>query len=134
MRIVGFNTDHQKIMKEFMDKREPVQPARRGTDMEIMFKGTTKLKPSPKKFDISTFHFGDEGPAEISLAQLYYNRVTVNIKVLSSTDSIDVSGGRKEKQEEKVADKSGVCIVTLWAENIGKLDNNKSYTLKSFLV
>ena len=144
MRIVGFNTDHQKIMREFMDKREPVQltdcqvkPARRGTDMEIMFKGTTKLKPSPKKFDISTFHFGDEGPAEINLAQLHsfkdYDRITVNIKVLSSTDSIDVSGGRK-KQEVKVADKSEVCMVTLWAENIGKLDDNQSYTLKSFLV
>ena len=41
-----------------------IKPARRGTDMEIMFKATTKLKPSPMKFDVSTFHFGDEGPAE----------------------------------------------------------------------
>ena len=66
-----------------------IKPARRGNDMEIMFKGTTKLQPSPKKFDISTFHFGDGGPAEISLAQLQsfndYDRVTVNIKVLTTT-------------------------------------------------
>lgn len=144
MRIVGFNADHQKVMKEFMNKKEPVQltdcqikPARRGSDMEIMFKGTTKLHPSPKKFDISTFHFGGDGPAEINLAQLQsfndYDRVTVNIKVLTATNPTEVSTGKK-KQEVTVADSSGVCIVTLWEENIGKLDQNQSYTLKSFLV
>ena len=144
IRIVGFNADHQKFMKDFMNKREPVQltdcqikPARRGNDMEIMFKGTTKLQPPPKKFDISTFYFSDEGPAEISVAQLEsfndYDRVTVNIKVMTTINPTEVSGG-KTKQEVTVADSSGVCIVTLWEQNIGKLEKNQSYTLKSFLV
>ena len=31
VRMVGFNASHQKMMKEFMDKREPVQL----TDCEI---------------------------------------------------------------------------------------------------
>ena len=99
--------------------------------MEIMIKGTTKLK------EMSAFHFGDEGLAEITIAQLHsyneYDRVTANIKVLTSTDPIEASTGKK-KQGVEVADISGVGIVTLWEANIGKLCNNQSYKLKSFLV
>ena len=127
-----------------MNKKEPVQltdcqikPARHGNDMEIMFKGTTKLHPSPKKFDTSTFHFGGEGPAEIDLAQLQsfnnYDRVTVNIKILTITSPTEVSTGKK-KQEVTVAESTGVSIVTLWEENIGKLHQDQCYMLKSFLV
>lgn len=57
----------------------------------------------------------------------------MNVKVLTITNPTEVSTGKKI-QEVTVADSTGVCIVTLWEENIEKLHQDQCYTLKSFLV
>ena len=144
LRLVGFNASQQKTIKEFMNSKTSIQfsdcqikQARRGSKMEVMLKGSTQVKVSPKKFDPSAFNFDDYDSMEIKLSNLnstnVFDRVTVSVKVLACTNALDVSGG-KTKQDITVADNTGVCKVTLWEENIGILDTNASYMLKNFLV
>lgn len=58
--LVGFNSAQQRNIKQFVDSKEALQlsdceikQARRGSNMEIMLKGTTEIKASPRKFKIS---------------------------------------------------------------------------------
>ena len=87
MRLVGFNPSQQKVMKEFMDAKSPIQlsdcqlkEARRGNQMEVLLKGSTKLNASPRKFAIPPLQFEDDNPKEISLDHLapidVFERVT----------------------------------------------------------
>jgi len=56
IRLVGFNSKQQKLMEDFMSKRQPIQlsdckikQARRGDKMEILLKANTSIGDSPKK-------------------------------------------------------------------------------------
>ena len=144
IRLIGFNSSQQKTMKQLMENKEAVQlqdceikQARRGDKMEVMLKGSTQVLKSPKKFDVSNLDFKDDGPVSISLAHIdsynIFDRVTVNVKILSCADPISVSGG-KRKQDLKVADNSAACKVVLWEEHIGSLAENASCTLYNFVV
>ena len=86
---------------------------------------------------MSNLDFKDDGPVSISLAHIdsynIFDRVTVNVKILSCADPISVSGG-KRKQDLKVADNSAACKVILWEEHIGSLAENASCTLYNFVV
>ena len=55
------------------------------------------------------------------------------VKVLTSTEAIDVTGGKK-KQDVLVADHSGTCKVVLWENNIGILKQDECYKLQNFVV
>ena len=51
--------------------------------MEIMLKGSTQIKVSPRKFEISKIDL-DDTPSQVELAAVdslnLYDRVTVNVK------------------------------------------------------
>ena len=105
--------------------------------MEVLLKGSTKLNASPRKFAIPPLEFEDDNPKEISLDHLasidVFERVTAMVKVLTSTEAIDVTGGKK-KQDVLVADHSGTCKVVLWENNIGILKQDECYKLQNFVV
>ena len=50
-----------------------------------------------------------------------------------SEDVVEVST-EKQKQDVKVGHESGVGLVILWEENVGELEDQKSYILKKFSV
>ena len=52
------------------------------------------------------------------------------LKVLSTTDPIYVSGGKKKQD----IDHSGTSKVTLWEQYVDSLRQDGSYTLKNFVV
>ena len=105
--------------------------------MEVLLKGSTKLNASPRKFAIPPLEFEDDNPKEISLDHLasidVFERVTAMVKVLTSTEAIDVTGGKK-KQDVLVADHSGTCKVVLWENNIGILKQDECYKIQNFVV
>ena len=60
LRVVGFNPGQQKTIKQFMHTKETLQltdctvkQACRGNSMEILLKGNTEIKESPKIFKFS---------------------------------------------------------------------------------
>ena len=84
-----------------------VKQARRGTKMEVMLKGSTKIADSPKKFNIPSADFEDDPlppPVNQCVRQNY-------VKV---TECINV--GDKHKQDVTVADTTATATVTLWEE------------------
>ena len=144
VRMIGFNQSQQKVMKQLMDDKQAVQlqdceikQARWGEKMEIMLKGSTQVLKSPNKFDVSSLDFKDDGPVRFKIADIdsynVFDRVSVNVKVISCSDPISVSGS-KRKQDLKVADASGVCKVVLWEEHIGQLEKNACCTLYNLVV
>lgn len=99
-------------------------------------KGATKILPSTKQFDVSPLEYNQDKPNEIMLSAISdlptHTIVTAQVKIASC--STPVSHGTKNKQDAQICDKSGVSVVQLWEENIGILDEGKSYTLKAFRV
>ena len=69
--------------------------------MEILLKGNTEIKESPKKFMFSKLDLDDETPSNIKLADLdsrsVYDRVSVTVKVLKCSDPVHVPMTRKNR-------------------------------------
>ena len=65
VRFVGLASKYQKMLQDFLEKKEPVKvhncqikKSNRDSDiLELLVKGATKIVPSPKKFDVSIVEF-----------------------------------------------------------------------------
>ncbi len=65
IRFVGFASSQQKLLQQFLEKRESVEVrncqikiSNRDSDkLELLVKGATKIYPSSKKFDVSAVEF-----------------------------------------------------------------------------
>ena len=106
---MGFNLGQQKTIKQFLNSKEALQfdeceikQARRGSNMEIMLKGTTQIKVSPRKFEVSKTDLDDDTPSEVELANIdslnVYNRVTVNVKFVKCSDEINIANDKKKQE------------------------------------
>ena len=62
-----------------------------------------------------------------------YDRVSVTVKVLKCSDPVHVSNDKK-KQDITIADLSDVSRITLWEENISKVQAGMSYNIHNFIV
>ena len=105
--------------------------------MEIQLKDTTILMKSPKIFDFSAIDFDTDAGIAINLGELedmsLYQKVTADVKVLVVDEPVTFSSG-VTKQDVTVADRHAVGKVLLWEENVGKLQQQGSYTLKDFVI
>ena len=105
--------------------------------MEIMLKGQTTISESVKEFNMAAIDFKDDSPSVVTLSKLdslnVWDRVSIDVKVLTVMDPVSVSGGKK-KQDVVAADSTGVGKVTVWEESIGTLTEQCSYSLKNFIV
>ena len=77
LRLVGFSTKQQKLMEDFMAKKQPIEltdcevkRARRGDQMELLLKTTTAIHGSPKKIEVLSADFEDDKPRVIMLEGL----------------------------------------------------------------
>ena len=145
-RFVGFSSSQRRLLSEFMERRKTVsiqdcqaKLARRGDKIELLLKGSTKIKASSKTFDIpwQEFDLMEPPTREISLSEIQtaevYERVTAAVKVQMVTDP--VVAGDKKKQEVYIADHSTAnAVVQLWEEDIGMMAEGISYKLSGFLV
>ena len=140
-RLVGFELSHRQELSDFMEKKVPIKVddceikhAFRGSKMEIVLKGTTKITQSPKKFEVDPTEFDEKIPVNLKdLADFsVYDRVTVLVKVHTVFDQVDA--GKFKKQDVLVVDNTGTTTVTLWENNIGDLQEDSSYCLESFVV
>ena len=145
LRFVGFSTSQQKQLSELKEKKQSVEiqncqikkSIRDSDKLEVLLKGTTKIVTSPKKFDVSPLEYDQDKPKEIIILSAIKDIPThtiITAKVKVANCSTPVSRGTKQKQNVTIADQSGTSIVQLWEENIGKLEEQKSYILKAFRV
>lgn len=144
LRFVGFASSHQKMLKEFLEKRESVEirncqikRSNRDSDkLELLVKGATKIHPSPKKFDVAEIEFHSTEATKITLDQVndtqVHTIIDVDVKVLSCGEPITL--GTRQKQDIKVGDATGSALVQLWEQNIGLLVEQQSYQLKQFRI
>ena len=146
LRIVGFQGGQHKAIKDFLTKKTPlrledcqIKPGRRESKMEIQLKDTTILMKSPKTFDFSAIDFDTDAGIAINLGELedmsLYQKVTANVKVLVVDEPVTFSSG-VTKQDVTVADRHAVgkVLLHMWEENVGKLQQQGSYTLKDFVI
>ena len=97
-------------------------------------KGNTEVLESAERFAL-----GEDASRSnmTTLAQVKdmetFDRVTVKCKVKLVKDVVEVFT-EKQKQDVKVGHESEVGLVILWEENVGKLEDQKSYILKRYSV
>ena len=143
-RLVGFSSSQRTKLQNYSDAKKPlflddceIKNALRGIGMDVIMKSSTKISPSPKKFNIPAVEFGaaDE-PKSITLDKIdemdIYQRVSVTVKVLQvGAENIL---GNKKMQEVTISDATSTAIVTLWEDHIGQLEKGASYYLTGFTI
>lgn len=129
MRLVGFATLHQRALQDFLESQNAVEirncqikkSNRDSEKMEIVMKGATKICPSSKEFDISAIEFANNEATEITLDKLKeiepLTIINTNVHVVSCREAVTL--GTRQRQELKVCDGTGWCLMQLWEENIG---------------
>ena len=141
-RVVGFKESQQERLKEAMEKQETigfgdcqVKKAKRGFDaMEVLLKRTTSIGPSPKKFKVDRTRDEEKViPLEEVKVLEEFEKVAVRTKVLKVSAPTTVSTG-KRVQDVILGDSTGSMRCTLWEEDIGQLEEGKSYHLQRFTV
>ena len=79
----------------------------------------------------------DSDTVVVDVAKLHelalYQPVTVKVKAVCVGDCVEVSGGKK-KQDLVVADATGHCRVTIWEEEIGKVEEDVCYRMQGMMV
>ena len=105
LRMVGFLPAQQKKLDDFCAKKKmvtikncEVKASRQCSDqMEIVLKSSTEISASFRELDPSVFNAFEVVPTEITLKEMSslnnYQKVVVNVKVLTTMESIHVLGG-----------------------------------------
>ena len=140
-RVVGFSSSQQRVLSEFMENKQAVmiqdsqaKLAHRGDKIELLLKGSTKIKASQKRLDIPWQEFDMNEPpsrgiilSEVPTAEIY-ERINVAVKVYLVTEP--VIAGDKKKQDVYVADHTAANnVVQLWENDIGTMAEGVSYKL-----
>lgn len=144
MRMVGFEKAQNDKLTTYYEQKLPitledcqVQKSHfSGGSLEILLKRSTKFLTSPKNIDNTTIPVLVPMPT-VSLGDLAdieeYQHVSVAAKVLRVDNQIEVKPGLYN-QDSTIADSTGTARLTLWQENINKLEEKKSYELKNLIV
>ena len=143
VRLVGFSPNHQRTHSNYKQLKRSIQLddceiklSRQSHAMEVILKKVTKITESSKEIDAPEVDIAEETMSTnlINLTNLQnFQKVVVRIKVLDVSDVVMVTGG-KRKKDVVVADHSATSKVTLWEEDIDKLEEEQSHTLTNFVV
>ena len=105
--------------------------------MEVLLTQSTIILTSPRRQDNILPLPHPLSSDTITLEQLpdiqNYQHVSVMIKVLRISEKQEVKA-ELEKQDITISDATGTARLTLWQENIGKLDVDDSYEIKDLIV
>ena len=137
IRIVGFDGTQRNKLASFDDKK-PVQISNcevkkslSKDDCEVVVKNYTGLQLSPTRYDISNIE--NIGTTNASLSDLSkmnrYDWVNVTVKVMKLND-VEVVGNGKCI----ISDSIGSCLLTIWENDIGKIEEGNSYQLSRLFV
>ena len=135
IRIVGFDgTQHNKLAS-FVDDKKPsnceVKKSLSKDDCEVVVKSYTGLQLSPTHYDISNIE--NVGTTNASLSDLSkmnrYDWVNVTVKVMKLND-LEVVGNGKHI----ISDSTGSCLLTIWEDDIGKIEEGNSYQLSRLFI
>ena len=99
-----------------------------------MLKSGSQIRESPRKIDVPSLMIETEA-LNITLDTLQkelFQKVTVSIKVYEVKDPTTISD--KSMQDVFIADKSSTARVALWEDNVGIMQQGRSYTLKNFVA
>ena len=125
-RLVGFHGMQQQKLNEYHQKNIPVEiancevkPARQGEGYEVIMKGSTQIKQSPKKLDVASL-MADIAPASKAVTLLALEEVTVDVKVVELKDETEVGG--RAKRDVSVADGSGTARVSVWEGYVNAME------------
>lgn len=138
--IVGFDVASQEKLSSYHLKQEPVLldsciiKKSRSDDLEILVNKTTVVTQSPKKFDVKVI------PAEITKETDIINienmadgtKVTLNVSVVYLAPVRAVSTGTV--QDVTISDSSGSINLSVWGENVEKLEIGKQYKLTDVYI
>ena len=138
VRIVGFDTTQQKELAAKMNSKKPVQlhncsiqKQYRAEDMEVVVRGSTQISTSPRKYDKLA------RPLQVLVKEVHdvsdMKRISMVVKVVNVGDREQV---KQElfKQDVMVADETDYIRLTLWQEDIDKLQDGNSYLLQNVIV
>ena len=142
IRLVGFDAFQLRKLQDYQQKKLPVQlincevkASRYGEGYDVMLKSSSQIRESPRKIDVQSLLIETEA-LNITLDTLQqkelFQKVTVSIKVYEVKDPITISD--KSMQDVFIADKSSTARVALWEDNVGSMEQGRSYTLKNFVV
>ncbi len=145
MRLFGFDGADgvRRKLAEFEEKKEAVvltkcevKRLRQENNLEIYVGKCTGVEKSEKSFDVTGLADMKFGKT-VELSELgnldQFQRVTVAVKAIRVDKAIEVTGGKK-KQDVVVGDGSGTARATIWEDEIGKIEEGKSYRLCGMLV
>ena len=141
-RIVGFDKTQRDTLDHFQRKGIPVtikncvvQLSKFSNRYEVVLKGYTNIEQSAAHFQVK--NFDTLGSKCIPLSDLpskqEYDRVTVKVKVIDVRDPEKV-GKDKTKQDVSISDATGVATLTIWEDDINKLEPEESYQMNRLCV
>lgn len=128
--VVGFSPYQRKRAQQLCVDRKAVllkdchlkESIRELDKLDLVLKGSTKILPSEREFDVPADEFTESVEKEITLAELQNISVTtvvsVKVKVVECHAPTMVSNGRR-KQGICIADATHFCMLNLWEEKIG---------------
>ena len=135
LRIVGFREGQRSTLAEYQKKNAPVtllncelKRDRQSEELEVLLKSSWHHRP--QKFEISDI--AAIATSELKLEALgsrnTYDKDCLSAKVLRVQDPEKVSGGIT-KQDITIADVTSAGRLTLWEDDIGRMQKGKSYRL-----
>lgn len=141
LRVVGFDKDKQQELAAFQEKKEPITlencqivQSRYGTDMEVLITKGTKLSRSPKQFDNVMVVSDTQLITLDKLSGLdVFKSVNVRVKVIQLNEPVEIKPGLS-KQDLIVADATFTALLTLWQNDVNKLEVGKSYALEQLTI
>ena len=146
LRLVGFVPKVQRELNDIFSNREPIEIENcqiknsfRGDAMEILLKSDTMVHVTTRDMipppDVDFEECLGRNDAFIKSAKKKYEfaRVSIQAKTIRVGELETVRTG-KQKQDVVIADPTDTITVTLWEENVGRLEVGKSYHLGNFIV
>ena len=101
-------------------------------EMELIINKATTFITSCRKFNVRCTTSNDVTLDSLSKLQDYQN-VNVMVKVIANHIPIEIKTGLM-KQDVMIADETGKARLTLWQDDINKLEVNKSYKFQMLTV
>ena len=143
VRVVGFDQQQQEKMTHHFENKTPIvldncqiEKPKYTEEMQVLIKQSTKIATSPKKVETPVFQLL-QAISDITLNQLQHQdnnqQISVSVKVVQIMDEVEVKPGLI-KQDITVSDETSSARVTLWQQDIGRFQEQKSYKLHNVIV
>lgn len=144
MELVGFQEKQHEKLENLANQRSPVEIAKcaikpslaDSSKFEVLLNTYTQVSKSPTKFDVpANLLDGEARSFSLKTISTMSNndKVTTTVKCVKVDNPTKLNTG-KVKQDTIIADSTGTIRLTLWEEDVNKIEEGKSYKLINMLV